>query len=150
MKISKLFLVAVGMIWMVACSPDWGQHDPEAGNQTYPSREVVATYSFEYSDETPVFSDVDRTLNLKTCEVVEVDSFGSNVLHLDSGYVRINNPLNNVTLQDGAAITMWVNIANEDLEKALFSFGMTRRTLPRSTLPLTRSWSITSQGSWSR
>jgi len=108
---------------MVACSPDWGQHDPEAGNQTYPSREVVATYSFEYSDETPVFSDVDRTLNLKTCEVVEVDSFGSNVLHLDSGYVRINNPLNNVTLQDGAAITMWVNIANEDLEKALFSFG---------------------------
>lgn len=123
MRISKLFLVAVGMIWMAACSPDWGQHDPEAGNQTYPSREVVATYSFEYSDETPVFSDVDRTLSLKTCEVVEVDTFGSNVLHLDSGYVRINNPLNNVTLQDGAAITMWVNIANEDLEKALFSFG---------------------------
>lgn len=123
MKIIKSVIVAVGTLLIASCSPDWGEADPPAGNQTKASREVVGTFAFEYSDDKPLFSDVARTFTNKVCEVVEDETLGSNVLHLDSGYVQIPNPLNNVELQDGAAVTMWVNLSSLDLEKAIFSFG---------------------------
>lgn len=125
MKISKFFIALLGFVSLYSCSEDWGQKDEPAGNQTYPSREQVATYSFEYDEETAVLSDMDKTYvpDGKVCEVIKDDSLSSNVLHLDSGYVRIANPLNNVTLQDGAAITMWVNLSQEALDKAIFAFG---------------------------
>ena len=122
MKILKSLIVAVGMIWISSCSPDWGRMDDPAGNQTFASKEQVGSYSFEYSDEKPLFSDMDRTSG-EVCEVINDATLGSNVLHLNGGYVRTANPLKNVKLQNGAAVTMWVNLTDEELDKALFSFG---------------------------
>jgi len=125
MKIFKFFVALVGFASFCSCSTDWGQMDEPAGNQTYPTREQVAQYNFEYDEETTALSDMDKTYAPagKPCEVVMDDSINSNVLHLDSGYVRIANPLNSVTLQDGAGIAMWVNLSQEALEKAIFAFG---------------------------
>lgn len=105
-----------------ACSDDWGKQDPPAGGQIYPSKQIVATYDFEYSEEKPEFSDFDITN--KVCEVVMDDSLGSNVLRLDSaGAARIANPFNGVKLQSGAGIAFYVKVDTLDLERPLFSFG---------------------------
>lgn len=126
MKIRKSLLSFVGAIMVAmsftACSDDWGKQDPPAGGQIYPSKQIVATYDFEYSEEKPEFSDFDITN--KVCEVVMDDSLGSNVLRLDSaGAARIANPFNGVKLQSGAGIAFYVKVDTLDLERPLFSFG---------------------------
>lgn len=124
MKILKSLLAFVGVfVWMlsfISCDP-FGQSDPEAGDQIYATREVVATYDFEYSDTTE-FSDLDLTN--KVCEVVKDDTLASNVLHLSGkGGARIINPFNRVKLQDGAAITFFVKLDSADLDRPLIAFG---------------------------
>lgn len=125
MKILKSILTTLGMsvlICLTSCT-DWGQMDNPAGNQVYPTRQVVATYSFDYGDEAPYLSDIDTAYSSKI-EVIKDYNLGSNVLHIDStGYARIANPLKSVSLQNGAAITMWVKTATDNLSGALFSFG---------------------------
>ena len=125
MKISRSLLAIVGCMFLsmsfVSCDP-FGQDDPEAGNQTNPTRQVMGTYDFEYSSDKPEFSDLDSTGNV--CEVVKDDSLSSNVLHLkDAGYARIINPFNSVKLQNGAGIAFWVKTDSMDLTRPLISFG---------------------------
>ena len=127
MRVIHPFTKVVGLLFLSvllypSCSTDWGKQDPAAGNQTYPSRQVVTTYDFEYSDEKPEFSDIDKTNSV--CEVVDDDSLGSNVLHLSGeGYARVVNPFNSVKLQNGAAITFYLKLDSADLDRPLFAFG---------------------------
>lgn len=126
MKILKSIIAIVGMSVLIcnmtSCS-DWGRVDDPAGNQTYPTRQVVATYPFEYGKDLPLLSDIDAA-NSSKIEVIKDAERGSNVLHIDStGYARIANPLNKVKLQNGVAFTMWVKTANDNLGGALFSLG---------------------------
>lgn len=127
MKIKKSLLSAVGAMAIVlgfsACSEDWGQMDPEAGNQINPTRQVVVKYNFEPSaeDETGLAS-FDQTN--RVCEVVKDDSLGSNVLHLDSaGAVKVTNPFTSVKLQNGAAISFFVKVDSTELDRPLIAFG---------------------------
>lgn len=52
MKIKKSFMAFVGMIGLLAslasCS-DWGQMDPAAGTDVYPTREKLSTLNFNES-----------------------------------------------------------------------------------------------------
>ena len=135
MKIVKSLFSIVGLVGLVAsfasCSPDWGSTDPEAGNQTYATRQAVASYNFEYAGKKQ-FSDLNMTHNL--AEVVKDDSLGSNVLHLnDSGCVRIVNPFTTVKLQNGAAVAFWVKLDSTDTTRPLFSFGSEDENAPRFT-----------------
>ncbi len=118
-----------------ACT-EWGEADPEAGNQTYADRTVVSTFSFEYGEDETTLGDItDKT---DVCEVVEDETLASNVLHLDAnGCAKMANPFNGVKLQDGAAITFWLKTAGvttesaegeeatveDDLTGAIFAFG---------------------------
>lgn len=114
------FLAVLLTFGLTSCT-DWDQQDPEAGNQTYPDREVVATYDFEYSDKKPEFSDLGERYDL--CEVVKDDSLGSNVLHLSgAGAARVVNPFKDKKLQDGAAISFYVKTDSADLARPLFAF----------------------------
>ena len=123
MKILKSMFAIVGLFFTITSCSDWGQADEPAGNQIYPTRQVVATYPFEYKSGDVVFSDIDTSDSSKI-KAVEDNDRSSNVLHIDStGYARIANPLNSVKLQNGVAITMWVKTAAENLSGALFSFG---------------------------
>ncbi|MCD7901301.1 MAG: LamG domain-containing protein, partial [Bacteroides sp.] len=123
-------LIAAFIILSFGACQDWGETDPPAGNQIYPKLEQVASYTFDedidptviqlfaYGDgDTPVISD---------------DEDRGNVLHMNKGYARISNPLNNVKAQNGVSLTFWVKQAvitdeetseeQQDLEGAIFSF----------------------------
>lgn len=136
MKIRKSLLSVFGAFLLAmsftACTEDWGSMDYPAGNQTTPTREVVATYDFEYSENKPEFSDM--LAHNDVCEVTEDDNLASHVLHLSgAGAAKYANPFTNVKLQNGAAITFFVKVAsvhNEekgedelDPNRVLFSFG---------------------------
>lgn len=118
----QVSLVALLLSSCFTACTDWEQMDPAAGNQTYPNREVVTKYDFEYSDDKPEFSDFAKTE--QSCAVVKDDSIGSNVLQLDStGYAQAVNPFKSVKLQNGAAVAFWVKLDSADLTRPLISFG---------------------------
>lgn len=113
MKVLKSLFLCVGTVLLAlnftACT-DWGDADPEAGNQTYPDRSVVNTYTFDYGADDVYLGDI--TDKADVCEAVEDADLGSNVLHLDAnGYAVMANPFNGVKLQNGAAITFWLKTA---------------------------------------
>ncbi len=136
MKIKKSLLSFACAIMVAlsftACGDDWGRQDDPAGGQIYPSKQTVATYDFEYSDEKPEYSDM--ISHDEGCEVISDKSLASNVLHMNGkGGAKIANPFNSVKLQNGAAITFAVKIdaevaedgtaADVDLTRPLISFG---------------------------
>ncbi len=136
MKIKKSLLSFACAIMVAlsftACGDDWGRQDEPAGGQVYPSKQTVATYDFEYSDEKPEYSDM--VSHDEACEIVKDDYLASNVLHINGkGGAKIANPFNDVKLQNGAAITFAVKIdadvaedgtvADVDLTRPLISFG---------------------------
>ena len=136
MKIRKSLLLFACAIMVAlsftACGDDWGRQDDPAGGQIYPSKQTVATYDFEYSEEKPEYSDMIG--HDEACEIVNDENLASNVLHINGkGSAKIANPFNNVKLQNGAAITFAVkidadvdeegNVADVDLTRPLFSFG---------------------------
>lgn len=139
MKVLKSLFLCVGTVLLAlnftACT-DWGDADPEAGNQTYPDRSVVNTYTFDYGADDVYLGDI--TDKADVCEAVEDADLGSNVLHLDAnGYAVMANPFNGVKLQNGAAITFWLKTAGipqevaegeepaveDDLTGAVLAFG---------------------------
>lgn len=139
MKVLKSLFLCVGTVLLAlnftACT-DWGDADPEAGNQTYPDRSVVSTYAFDYGADDVYLGDI--TDKADVCEAVEDADLGSNVLHLDAnGYAVMANPFNGVKLQNGAAITFWLKTAGipqevaegeepaveDDLTGAVLAFG---------------------------
>ncbi len=136
MKIKKSLLTFACAIMVAlsftACGDDWGRQDDPAGGQIYPSKQTVATYDFEYSEDKPEYSDM--ISHDEGCEVVKDESLASNVLHLNGkGGAKIANPFNSVKLQNGAAITFAVKIdadvaedgtvADVDVARPLISFG---------------------------
>ena len=136
MKIRKTLLSFACAIMVAlsftACGDDWGRQDDPAGGQIYPSKQTVATYDFEYSDEKPEYSDMVE--HDEGCEIVNDENLASNVLHINGkGGAKIANPFNSVKLQNGAAITFAVKIdadvaedgtvADVDLTRPLISFG---------------------------
>ena len=133
MKILRSFIAVVamaGIMSFTSCSDDWGKSDPIPGTGVNPVKEVVGTYTFEYSEDVEPLSDMNAVGGRVsedervTLEVVEDEALGSNVLHLDSGYVRMVNPfVGSKGLQNGAAITMWIKTDSVTLHSALFAFG---------------------------
>ena len=136
MKIRKSLLTFACAIMVAlsftACGDDWGRQDDPAGGQIYPSKQTVATYDFEYSEEKPEYSDM--ISHDEGCEIVKDDYLASNVLHINGvGSAKIANPFNDVKLQNGAAITFAVKIdadvaedgtvADVDLTRPLIAFG---------------------------
>ena len=136
MKIKKSLLSFACAIMVAlsftACGDDWGRQDDPAGGQIYPSKQTVATYDFEYSEEKPEYSDM--ISHDDACEIVKDDNLSNNVLHIKGkGGAKIANPYKDVKLQNGAAITFAVKIdadvaedgtvADVDVARPLISFG---------------------------
>ena len=120
MKVLKSLSLYVGTMLLalnLAACTDWGDADPAAGNQVYPDRSVVSTYTFEYGEEDVFMGDIADKADV--CEVVEDAELGSDVLHLDAdGYAVMANPLTGVKLQNGVAITFWLKTAGIPQETA--------------------------------
>lgn len=124
MKIKQSLFAIVGALMVcgfTACENEWGKMDSAAGNQVNPTKQVLTTYSFEPTEEdSTALASFDATYNV--CEVVQDDSLGSNVLHLDSaGAVKVTNPFSSVKLQNGAAFTFYVKVDSTELDRPLMT-----------------------------
>ena len=128
MKIKQFRVAAIcmfGLLTLASCSPDWGQADPPAANETYPELKEVegSALTFEYDEETVPLSEFDKQVG-DLIEVVQDDTLASNVLHLDSAcYVRKANPFKGQSLQSGAGITFYVKTAQFDASSPLLTIG---------------------------
>lgn len=125
-----LFMAILTALTLSSCQ-DWGESDPPAGNQVFPTLEKVAGLTFDdelLPEEIQTFAyEGGETPTLAT------DDVRGQVLHLNNGYARISNPLNKVKIQNGVSFTFWMKQnttavpasdeeKGQDLEGALFSF----------------------------
>ena len=124
MNILKSSLVLTGMTALLFCNTactDWGESDPEAGNQVFPSRE--ATGSFTVKGLTSIADADFITATTGNAEIVYDNDLFTEVLHMDHGTVTISNPLNSVKLQTGAGLAFWVKTDGSNPDSRLFTFA---------------------------
>ncbi len=139
-KWPSLLITAFAVLSFGACQ-DWGEdEDPPAGNQTYPTLETVATYSFDESIDTDVFQLYAYSGGDVPTWVEDEEQGGC--MNLANGYARIDNPLTSVTVQNGVSLTFYAKqvtqyeedeegeatALDQDLSGALFSFQNTNGT----------------------
>ncbi len=109
MKTNRLMFsmaATVAMITLPSCH-EWGEMDPPAADQVYPSLENVANYDFNYEELDPM---IFKTGIYMGGEVPSLyaDPVKGQVLYLNNGYVAINNPLASTTVQNGVSMTFWM------------------------------------------
>lgn len=94
----------------VSCGPEWGQMDPPAGNQIYPTLQNVGCYTFdEEGDLDPEIVQFVSYANEAMPEIVTDKTAKSPVLKVGKeSYVKLDNMLTNVVCQNGAGVTFWL------------------------------------------
>ncbi len=126
------FVAVLSAMAVSSSCQDWGEADPPAAGQIYPKLENVAEYTFDDDVLDPLLFKTGINDGGEIPMIVE-DGTKGKVLSLDNGYVILNNPLKQVTVQNGASITFWMNqpvVTDEetgtalpqDLEGALIAF----------------------------
>jgi len=118
-RLSLFFSTVIVILFFFSCH-EWGEWDPPSGNQVYPTLQLLSESKFESLEE--VNFDLIAYDGGEVPEIVKDETLG-NVLHLDGGYIRFNNPLYDKKIQSGASLTCWVKLAEADEEGALFSFA---------------------------
>ncbi len=99
--------LAVLLTTMTSCE-DWGQQDPPAGNQVYPTLENVAAFDFDADEglDLAMFTPVANPGG-STPQIIE-DEIKGKVLELNNGHVFLSNPFSKTTLQKAASFTFWM------------------------------------------
>ena len=98
---------------LFACD-DWGEKDPPAGGQIYPTLATISTMPFNEELDTEVFK------LSGTPEVQTDDTLGS-VLALNGGIMSVTNALEHA--ESGVGITMWVKEVEVSANSLLFAFA---------------------------
>lgn len=108
-RVYVLPILLLYVIGLVSCK-DWGEVDPPAGNQQIgEAKETVAEFTFETLD---MFA-----MELGTYEggakpeLVRDEKFQSNVLHLNGGYIGMDNPLIGKTIENGVSVSLWTKMS---------------------------------------
>lgn len=102
-------LIAVMVFIFSSCSNDWGQADPPAGNQVYPTMEKLVTYTFDTDEELdPLVFNLKSYPGGQQPAIIEDEIAASPVLSLDGGYVRMMNPWTVKESQAAASMTFWL------------------------------------------
>lgn len=108
-RVYVLPILLLYVIGLVSCK-DWGEVDPPAGNQQIDdAKETVAEFTFETLD---MFA-----MELGTYEggakpeLVRDEKFQSNVLHLNGGYIGMDNPLIGKTIENGVSVSLWTKMS---------------------------------------
>ncbi|MGQ1945988.1 LamG-like jellyroll fold domain-containing protein [Geofilum sp. OHC36d9] len=114
-----LMLAIFGLQGIWSCQ-EWGEMDPEAGNQVYPKLVLKGEYEFDPGSlDEVVLGSYESGQEPK----IVSDEFKGKVVQLSGGYIQFINPLKNVSLQTGASLTMWVKTSEGNLNGAIFSFA---------------------------
>jgi hypothetical protein len=125
---SLMVLIILGFVGLWSCQ-EWGEMDPAAGNQVYPKLVLKGEYEFDSGfSEDAVLSSYEGGQN----PAIVRDEFKGKVAELSGGYIRLNNPLADVSLQTGASFTMWVKTTEDNLSGAIFSFANGERQYVRT------------------
>ena len=147
MKIKKSFMAFVGMIGLLAslasCS-DWGQMDPAAGTDVYPTREKLSTLNFNESTSLDELEYV-QSYSATTAEVVYDDFLYSQVLHLGGGTATLKSPFTGVKLQKGAGFTFWLQTPEGAADAPVLSVGGAELKLKGAPAGSTE---VTTDGEW--
>ena len=147
MKIKKSFMAFVGMIGLLAslasCS-DWGQMDPAAGTDVYPTREKLSTLNFNESTSLEELGYV-QSYSATAAEVVYDDFLYSQVLHLGGGTMTLLSPFTDVKLQKGAGFTFWLQTPEGVADATVLSVGGAELKLKGSPAGST---DVTTDGEW--
>ena len=85
---------------------EWGQADPPAGNDIYPTLENVVSYAFDDEALDPAVFNLNPSANGQLPALTQDDAKGQ-VLAMNGGYVEMTNPLSAVTCQSSASLTFW-------------------------------------------
>lgn len=147
MKIKRSFIAFVGMIGLLAslasCS-DWGQMDPAAGTDVYPTREKLSTLNFNESTSLEELGYV-QSYSATAAEVVYDDFLYSQVLHLGGGTMTLLSPFTDVKLQKGAGFTFWLQTPEGVADATVLSVGGAELKLKGSPAGST---DVTTDGEW--
>lgn len=134
-KWSALFVAAMTALCFGSCDEDWGQMDPPAANQTYPTLEKVASLTFDEEDGEALPYNAFAYEEGNVPDLVideEITGKKQNTLHLDSGYVQMFNPMYNTTVQEGVSMTFFIRQAGPTEEQVALSKG---EKVPEGVLP---------------
>lgn len=106
-----LAIAATMLLGTTGCNDDWGQKDPEAGNQVFPTLQTVATIAFE--DENgehllPAGFASKAFADDATAEVLDDEVALSPVLSLNNAVASLDNPLKAAKCQTGVSISFWM------------------------------------------
>ena len=126
MKTEKWMPMATFAALLVAATScqDWGQQDPPAGNQTYPTLQNVAKFDFQAEEGLdPAVYRLVANPGGETPRVVDDEEKGK-VLEVNNGSLSVSNPLTSVVLQNAASLTFWLKVnGTENLSKPLVAFA---------------------------
>lgn len=111
-------------IGFISCQ-EMNKWDAPSGNQIFPQLEKLAAYTFEENIDPEVMQL--SAYNGGNLPTLEKDNEQGQVLHLNGGYARVNNPLTKVKVQNAVSFTFWMKQSvqagkGQDLTGALFSF----------------------------
>ncbi len=124
MRTYKLFMTLVGFVGILmstySCA-DWGEADPPAGNQVFPTREAFGPFTFK--GLTSLADAPFLTSTVGNATVVYDDQLYTEVLTVAPGTVTMANPLTASKLQVGAGVCMWVKTDDADMSGRIFSFS---------------------------
>lgn len=150
MKNSIKSCILFGTLGLTAasCGPNWGQMDPPAGNQVYPSLQNVACYNFD-EEMDPLLVEL-ASLSGGTPAVVAVDdSVQSPVLDISQGtYAKLANALIAVECQKAASVSFWFKqVSGQTLEEGVVaplnsSSSLLHWDMDGSTLDITANGSL--------
>lgn len=136
-KWSALFVAAMTALSLGSCE-DWGQMDPPAANQTYPTLEQVASLTFDEAEGEGLPYNLFAYEEGNVPDLIadaEITGKEQNALHLDSGYVRMFNPMYGKVVQEGVSMTFFVKQYGPTEEQKALANG---EEVPEGVLPYTQ------------
>ncbi len=136
MKIIKSFIAFLSVVALAStlnsCA-DWGQMDPGAATDVYPTRQKMSTYAFNES------TNLDELLYVRSydagAEIVYDDSLYNQSLHLVGAKVSLVNPLSEVNLQNGAGLTFWLRAPELQTVSQVLALPNGMPLLPEEGIP---------------
>jgi len=111
-KWMRFVAAAVVMAASTSCH-EWGEMDPPAADDIYPTLENVAQYTFDDETLDPMLFKTGSYTGIDIPELF-TDPVKGQVLYLNNGYVTMGNPLASVTCQNAVSITFWMKQGTVD------------------------------------
>lgn len=105
---------AMAVMSAVTSCHEWGQMDPPAADDVYPTLENVVAYTFDDETLDPMLFKTGSNSGFDIPQLY-ADPLKGQVLYLNNGYVTINNPMNAVKCQNAVSMTFWMKQGKVDL-----------------------------------